>query len=75
VTGLLLGGGMLVVAFIMHEARAEYPLIHLSVLARPNIAVAALLIVIYPGFGTTGGFLCAARLSDPRPGIARLADR
>ena len=43
----------LVVAFIRHEARAEYPLIHLSVLARPNIAVAALLIFIYPGFGTT----------------------
>jgi DHA2 family multidrug resistance protein len=54
VTGLLLAGGMLVVAFIMHEARAEYPLIRLSVLAQPNIAVAALLIVIYPGFGTTG---------------------
>jgi DHA2 family multidrug resistance protein len=54
VTGLLLAGGMLVVAFIMHEARAEYPLIHLSVLARPNIAVAALLILIYPGFATTG---------------------
>jgi MFS transporter, DHA2 family, multidrug resistance protein len=53
VTGLLLAGGMLVVAFIMHEARAEYPLIHLSVLARPNIVVAALLIMIYPGFGTT----------------------
>ena len=53
-TGLLLAGGMLVVAFILHEARAEYPLIHLSVLAQPNIAVAALLLVIYPGFGTTG---------------------
>ncbi len=26
---------------------------HLSVLARPNIAVAALLILVYPGFGTT----------------------
>jgi MFS transporter, DHA2 family, multidrug resistance protein len=45
---------MLIVAFIIHEARAEYPLIHLSVLAQPNIAVAALLLVIYPGFGTTG---------------------
>ena len=54
VTGLLLAGGILVVAFIIHEARAEYPLIQLSVLARPNIAVAALLILIYPGFGTTG---------------------
>jgi DHA2 family multidrug resistance protein len=54
VVGLLCAGGMLVVAFIMHEARAEYALIRLSVLARPNIAVAALLIVIYPGFATTG---------------------
>jgi len=54
VTGLLVGGGMLVVAIILHEARAKYPLIHLSVLAQRNIAVAALLIVIYPGFGTTG---------------------
>jgi hypothetical protein len=42
----------------MHEARAEYPLIHLSVLARHNIAVAALLIVIYHGFGTPGLPLC-----------------
>ena len=58
VTGLLLVGGMLVVAFIMHQARAEYPLIHLSVPARRNIAVAAILIVIYPGFGTTGLPLC-----------------
>ena len=29
VTGLLLAGGLLVVAFLVHEARAEYPLIHL----------------------------------------------
>ena len=36
---------LLVVAFLVHEARAEYPLIHLRVLARPNIAVPALLIV------------------------------
>ena len=57
VTGLLLAGGMLVVAFIIHEARAEYPLIHLRVLVQPNIAVPALLISIY-GFGTTAtGFV------------------
>jgi MFS transporter, DHA2 family, multidrug resistance protein len=49
VTGLLFAGGMLVVAFIMHEARAEYPLLRLDVLVQPNIAVAALLILIYPG--------------------------
>jgi MFS transporter, DHA2 family, multidrug resistance protein len=53
VTGLLLGGALLIVVFIMHEARAEYPLIHPSVLAQRNIAVAALLILTYPGFGTT----------------------
>ena len=47
VTGLLLAGGLAVVAFLVHEARAEYPLIHLRVLAQPNIAVPALLISIY----------------------------
>jgi MFS transporter, DHA2 family, multidrug resistance protein len=52
VTGLLLGGGLLVIAFLVHEARTEYPLISLRVLAQPNIAMPALLISIY-GFGTT----------------------
>jgi DHA2 family multidrug resistance protein len=52
VTGLLLAGGLLVLAFFVHEARAEYPLIDLRVLIQPNIAVPALLISIY-GFGTT----------------------
>jgi MFS transporter, DHA2 family, multidrug resistance protein len=52
VTGLLLGGGLLVIAFLVRQARAEYPLIHLPVLAQPNVAVPALLISIY-GFGTT----------------------
>jgi MFS transporter, DHA2 family, multidrug resistance protein len=52
VTGLSLAGGLLVVAFVVHEARAEYPLIPLRVLVQPNIAVPALLISIY-GFGTT----------------------
>jgi len=52
VTGLLLGGGLLVLAFLVHEVRAEYPLIPLRVLAQPNVAVPALLISIY-GFGAT----------------------
>jgi MFS transporter, DHA2 family, multidrug resistance protein len=52
VTGLLLAGGLLVVAFLMNEARAPYPLIDLRVLVQPNIAVPALLISIY-GFGGT----------------------
>ena len=52
VTGLLFAGGMLVAAFLVHEARAEFPLIHLGVLAQPNVAVPALLISIY-GFGAT----------------------
>jgi DHA2 family multidrug resistance protein len=52
VTGLLLAGGLLVVAFLMNEARAPYPLIDLRVLVQPNIAVPALLISMY-GFGAT----------------------
>jgi DHA2 family multidrug resistance protein len=52
VCGLLLGGAVLVVAFFVREARAEYPLIHLPVLILPNVAVPALLISIY-GFGST----------------------
>jgi MFS transporter, DHA2 family, multidrug resistance protein len=52
VTGLLLAGGLLVVVFLVHEALALYPLIHLRVLARSNVAVPALLISIY-GFGGT----------------------
>ena len=52
VTGLLLAGGLLIAAFLVHEARAELPLIHLSILVQPNIAVPALLISIH-GFGGT----------------------
>jgi DHA2 family multidrug resistance protein len=57
VCGLLLAGGMLVVAFLVHEALAEYPLIHLPILFRSTVAVPALLIAIY-GFGSTAtGFV------------------
>jgi DHA2 family multidrug resistance protein len=57
VCGLLLGGTVLVVAFVIQEARAPYPLIHLPVLIRPNVAIPALLISIY-GFGSTAtGFV------------------
>ena len=52
VSGLLLGGGLLVIAFLLHETRAEHPLISLRVLVQPNVAVPALLISIY-GFGAT----------------------
>jgi DHA2 family multidrug resistance protein len=52
ITGLLLAGSLLVVAFLVHEARAEYPLIHLPVLIQLNIAIPSVLIAIY-GFGTT----------------------
>jgi DHA2 family multidrug resistance protein len=52
ITGLLLAGSLLVVAFLAHEARAEYPLIHLPVLIQLNIAIPSALIAIY-GFGTT----------------------
>jgi DHA2 family multidrug resistance protein len=57
VCGLLLGGAILVVAFFVHELRAEYPLIHLPVLAQPYVWVPALLISLY-GFGSTAtGFV------------------
>jgi len=52
VCGLLLGGGILVVAFFVRETRAEYPLIHLPALILPNVAIPALLIALY-GFGST----------------------
>ncbi|MBV8779421.1 MAG: hypothetical protein JO258_19680 [Alphaproteobacteria bacterium] len=52
VCGLLLGGALLVAAFVVQEARCEYPLIHLPVLILPNVAVPALLISLY-GFGST----------------------
>jgi MFS transporter, DHA2 family, multidrug resistance protein len=52
VCGLLLGGTILVVAFFIHEALDPFPLIHLPILALPNVAVPALLIGIY-GFGST----------------------
>jgi DHA2 family multidrug resistance protein len=57
ICGLLLGGGVLVIAFVVREARAEYPLIHLPLLIKPNVAVPALLIALY-GFGSTAtGFV------------------
>lgn len=51
ICGLLLGGAILVAAFLAHEWRAEYPLIHLPVVMRRNVAIPALLISIY-GFGS-----------------------
>jgi DHA2 family multidrug resistance protein len=57
VNGLLLGGAVLVVAFLVQEARAESPLIHLPVLFRSHVALPALLISLY-GFGSTAtGFV------------------
>jgi DHA2 family multidrug resistance protein len=52
VCGLLVAGGLLVVAFVINEAIVPYPLIHLRVLAQRNVWVPALLIAIY-GFGST----------------------
>jgi DHA2 family multidrug resistance protein len=50
VVGLLLGGALLVIAFLIHEGRAEHPLIHLRVLVELNVAIPALMIAVY-GFG------------------------
>jgi DHA2 family multidrug resistance protein len=57
VCGLLLAGALLVIAFLIQEARAQFPLIHLPVLIRSNVAVPSLLIALY-GFGSTAtGFV------------------
>ena len=50
VSGLLLAGALLVVAFLVQESRADYPLIHLRVLVQLNVAVPSLMIAVY-GFG------------------------
>jgi MFS transporter, DHA2 family, multidrug resistance protein len=52
VTGLLVGGGLLVAAFLVNESLVPHPLIHLRVAAQRNIWIAAVLISIY-GFGST----------------------
>jgi DHA2 family multidrug resistance protein len=51
VNGMLLAGGLLVVAFILRELGCEFPLIHLRVVIQRNVIIPALLISIY-GFGT-----------------------
>jgi DHA2 family multidrug resistance protein len=52
VTGLLLGGALLIAAFVVHEALAENPLIHPRVAIQTHVAVPALLISIF-SFGST----------------------
>ena len=57
ICGMLLGGAILVAAFFVHEWRTEYPLIHLPIAFRRNVAIPALLISIY-GFGSlAAGFV------------------
>lgn len=51
ICGLLLAGAILVVALFVREWTAEFPLLHLPVLIRRNVAIPALLISIY-GFGS-----------------------
>jgi MFS transporter, DHA2 family, multidrug resistance protein len=52
ICGLLVGGLLLVVAFVVREMRAEFPLVHLPIVARRYVAIPALLISLY-GFGST----------------------
>jgi DHA2 family multidrug resistance protein len=52
VCGLLLAGGLLVLAFCVHELLAERPLIHWRVVTQRNVWIPASLIAIY-GFGST----------------------
>jgi DHA2 family multidrug resistance protein len=52
VCGLLLGGGLLIIAFFANEAIVRYPLVHLPVLIQRYVWVPAVLIAIF-GFGST----------------------
>ena len=52
VSGLLAGGGLLVISFIATELTAENPLIRLRVVGKRNVWLSAVLISIY-GFGVT----------------------
>jgi DHA2 family multidrug resistance protein len=52
VVGLLLGGGLLILAFFVNEALVDFPLIHLKIASRSYVCVPAMLITVY-GFGTT----------------------
>jgi DHA2 family multidrug resistance protein len=52
VSGLLLGGGLLIVAFFINEAITPSPLIHLRIAARAYVWVPALLIALY-GLGAS----------------------
>jgi len=52
VVGLLLAGGLLIVAFVANELVVERPLIELRALLHPNLALPPLLIALY-GFGNT----------------------
>lgn len=57
VCGLLLGGGLLIVAFFIHEWLTPFPLIHLPIVVHPNVLGPAILISLY-GFGSTAtGYL------------------
>ena len=52
VTGLLLGGGLLLAALLVNEAVVARPLVHLGVATSRNVLIPALLISLY-GFGVT----------------------
>lgn len=52
VVGLLLAGGLLVVAFVVNELLIEHPLIDLRRLAHPNVCVPPLLLAAFV-FGST----------------------
>ena len=57
VCGLFLGGGLLLAAFFVHEARAQYPLIHLPIALQRHVALPALLISLYSFGSTATGFV------------------
>jgi DHA2 family multidrug resistance protein len=52
VIGLLLAGGLLLVAFVANEVMVERPLIDLKALLDPNVIIPPVMIAVY-GFGST----------------------
>ena len=47
ITGLLLGGGVLIAAFVLHALLAEHPWINLRFLSQRNIVLLMLILVLY----------------------------
>jgi DHA2 family multidrug resistance protein len=66
VAGLLVGGGLLVVLFVIHELRTPEPWINLSIVVRGNLPVQLLLIVMLRFVVLSTGYLIPQFLTTVR---------